>query len=309
MGKAPLDTRASYQQRPGPRNCPACESPSLEPYGALGGCAYARCRACRSILRAVEPSPAELEQLYRPDYARARGHGVELAVSRAKQATFRRHLRWLGPGQSRSLLEVGCSAGDGLLAARALGFEVTGIDRNPEAVALANRRLGDERARAVELQSFAPPASPFDAITLFDVLEHLPRVAEQLDTLRRSLRRGGHLLLVTPDATSLSARLFGRRWPHFLAEHLTLFSRAGLRSLLVRSGFEILRHRPALKSLSLAMVRHHFELYPHVAGARLLAALLVPPLERSVPLWAGEQAVLARVAAIAPTAAAGPLRA
>jgi hypothetical protein len=57
------------------------------------------------------------------------------------------------------------------------------------------------------------------------------------------LRPGGLLSLITPDQSSLLARVSGRRWveyhkPH---EHLYFFSRRLMRRLLERAGFEVVR--------------------------------------------------------------------
>ena len=68
-------------------------------------------------------------------------------------------------------LDVGCSTGFVVEAARDRGWDATGIDLNPSAVEFGRSRGLDLRTVALDHAGFA--AGSFDAISLFDVLEHL----------------------------------------------------------------------------------------------------------------------------------------
>lgn len=101
-----------------------------------------------------------------------------------------------------------------------------------------------------------PPES-FDAVTLWDVVEHVRDPAEALRAVRRLLRPGGTLALSTPNLRGLFPRLsqpVGRvtgYWTHpEPPAHLFQFSQATLSRLLERTGFrvvEVLHERTPLK--------------------------------------------------------------
>ena len=80
----------------------------------------------------------------------------------------------------------------------------------------------------------------FDVVAMHHVIEHMPDPMEQLREVFRVLRRGGALLLATPDFDSGCARRFGEcyRLLHD-STHISLFSADSVHRLLRDIGFVI----------------------------------------------------------------------
>jgi 2-polyprenyl-3-methyl-5-hydroxy-6-metoxy-1,4-benzoquinol methylase len=138
------------------------------------------------------------------------------------------------------LLDVGAGPGFLLSAARARGWDAVGVDPNEWAVRAAHDDLDVEvRLGSLEEQDFA--AESFDAITLMDVIEHVPVGGALLGIVNNLLRPKGVVALLTPDAGSRVSRLLGKRWPEVqrVPEHLVLYSAAGLAQVLRAQGFEV----------------------------------------------------------------------
>jgi hypothetical protein len=98
-----------------------------------------------------------------------------------------------------------------------------------------------------------------------------------------------------PNADSLAAKWFGKRWVLLLREHLWYFSPRTLAQLLEKSGFVLLRAQTQFVSFSLANVAGRLAQYPGplVAEARRCASL--PALRRiSITFPMGEMVVVAR---------------
>jgi SAM-dependent methyltransferase len=116
----------------------------------------------------------------------------------------------------------------------------------------ARRELGSEVLTGT-LESIRFPDQAFDVVTLWEVIEHLSDPMITLQEIRRILRPGGQLVLSTPDAGSLAARVSGRRWLGWrkVPEHLYFFDRSNLDRLLTRAGFVPVRHRYASLTVSL----------------------------------------------------------
>lgn len=208
-----------------------------------------RCRDCGLLYFAVPDEE-------RPDYWSTGGsrHNLEVysdpAVLRADRARFHRYLERMEreiPKASRRLLDYGCGTGTFLECALERGWEACGLDISEEAVRRARSRglpawtLG-EAPRELD--------APFDAVTLWDVLEHLDDLHGTLHSLSSFLRAGGRLFVETPDARyvlrrwSLSlarwtrGRLNGARF-FFYPDHRTYFSEATLSRLLDKHGFRV----------------------------------------------------------------------
>jgi 2-polyprenyl-3-methyl-5-hydroxy-6-metoxy-1,4-benzoquinol methylase len=104
------------------------------------------------------------------------------------------------------LVDVGCATGFFLDEAREAGWKVAGVDCSPWARSMAARQLGLETFESLT-EARENAAAPFQAVTLFQVLEHLADPAEALREVAAALEPGGTLVVETWDRESLVARL------------------------------------------------------------------------------------------------------
>ena len=140
------------------------------------------------------------------------------------------------------LLDLGCGVGNFLAAARDAGFDVTGVEFNASAVRFAQRHYGLHNVFAMRSEDFqaAHPQERFDVVTFFEVLEHQADPQRFLEIAKDCLVAGGFLALSVPNRERWQKGVETLDYP---PNHLTRWSRAALRSLLERNGFEILSMR------------------------------------------------------------------
>jgi SAM-dependent methyltransferase len=250
-----------------------------------------QCRGCGLAFRHPPLTASELSRLYSELPA-----DLYDAESAGRARTAVRHVRILArhasPGR---LLDVGCASGAFLSAAAEAGWQVVGVE---PARALCDKAAvvlgGRGRVICAPLEAAAPELGKFDAVTLWDVLEHVERPLDFLRVCGDLLKSGGHLLLNVPDIESLPARIMGARWPLLLPEHLTYFTRDSLDRCARLAGFEPLTQgrRPASFSVDYVLYRLGQHRIPFAAGARRLAArlgvargLLAVPLGELYAVW------------------------
>jgi SAM-dependent methyltransferase len=136
------------------------------------------------------------------------------------------------------VLDVGCGAGLFLASMAARGWTTVGVEPN-RAYAHALRSEHHLNVISGGIEALGPRSEPFDAVTMFDVIEHVPDPLDTLAHVRRLVRPGGVLVLTTPNVLSLERRLFGQHWQALQPpDHLTLFSSSGLQAMLRRAGFD-----------------------------------------------------------------------
>src|SRR5262249_49813047 len=138
--------------------------------------------------------------------------------------------------------DVGCGSGGSLGVARALGWQVTGIEVD-EAAAAKARRFASE-LYVGDLLSAPFAAGRFDVVSAFHVLEHVPEPVAGLRRLLAVLRGrlqwlapGGILIVEVPNAGGLGAAMFGKAWSGLeLPRHLSHFSPVTLRRAAEQAG-------------------------------------------------------------------------
>jgi SAM-dependent methyltransferase len=235
--------------------CVVCGSLDHRPYREQDGYTIVRCVGCGLRFISPQPSDAALNALYAEDYyvsEDSRGRGYDGYVTEAEnwRRTFRDRLRDL-PGKRGTLLDVGAATGFFVEQAKAAGWDASGVEPSTWAAEYARNELGAD-VQTGTLESLNVGDGSFDVVTLWEVIEHLPDPEATLAEIRRILRPGGVLVLSTPDAGSLAARLSGRRWLGWrkVPEHLFFFDRVNLDRLLQKAGFRPIRHRYASLTVS-----------------------------------------------------------
>jgi len=167
------------------------------------------------------------------------------------------------------LLDVGSGDGAFVHHMAGHGWDATGLDFSPAASELAARRGLRGRYLMGSLADHDLPLRSFDAVTMWQVLEHIGEPVAMMRHVRALLRPGGLLVASVPNIDGLSATLTGERWWGLdVPRHLVHYAPATLRRVIADAGLHVvdvrhfsLQYDPyALlhSSLDWAFTRRHF---------------------------------------------------
>jgi SAM-dependent methyltransferase len=138
------------------------------------------------------------------------------------------------------LLDVGCGDGEFLSRARERGWAVSGAEIDRRAVRRAVEARGLTGVRLVDVRDgLAGCGEGFDAVTAFDLVEHLPDPVALVSEMAARARPGGGVVVAVPRLDR-SPAVFDEvvdRPPH----HLTLWTPAALGRLMESAGLVDIR--------------------------------------------------------------------
>lgn len=247
--------------------CPSCELPDIAP--ACPQNRFCRCESCGLVFDNPRPSWEEITRFY----AAEDKYDEWLAELPARDRLWKRRLsRVLRHAKGGRLLDVGAGIGQFLHFARA-HFEVQGTEISPTARAIAKSRYGIELCQGT-LDDFRADR-PFDVITLFHVLEHVPFPGRTLAKARRLIRTGGIVVLAVPNDVDAWTSRRNRALRRLGIEKYRPFGELGIPALTL-TGSEIhLSHfthrslRAALERAGFSVIQETLDPFFSVEGMRL----------------------------------------
>jgi 2-polyprenyl-3-methyl-5-hydroxy-6-metoxy-1,4-benzoquinol methylase len=154
--------------------------------------------------------------------------------------------------QKGRLLDIGCATGVFLDMASKQGLEVEGLEVSRDLAAYARDNFG-LKVHCLDLAKDSLDSPPFDVITLFDLIEHIPNVNKMIKGCRNNLSDEGILIIRTPAEEGLlrdiakivyNASLRRIELPmlwFYSFEHIQSFSFRSLTRLLEIHDFSIIK--------------------------------------------------------------------
>lgn len=239
-------TNPEHKNIPAAPFCRACHATISIAHsrGEKDGYNLLSCQACGTVTADPFPTAEELTAFYQS----YRGSKMYKPKEKKKIRRAERRIgRLLSLTRGRHLLDVGCNMGYAVKAGLNLGLEARGIDIDPDTLDKARAAYGD-RFDCISVQDYAAQGHKADIIHTSEVIEHVPDPDGFTAALHKILSDDGILYLTTPDSGHWGVPRDFMSWdavkPPF---HITYFTRKGIRAILQRHGFEIIKFSFSLK--------------------------------------------------------------
>ena len=198
---------------------------------------FSRCLSCGHLYQNPMPHPQDLIDRYDEEYKE-----YEVENSENFFTLMRYGLRDAGffsfeqsfSGKKRSL-DLGCATGVLVKYLQDRGWDSEGLEvcRPAAEYGMKKRRV---KIHIASLEEANLPSETYDLIHFSHVIEHLPDINSFLAEVARIARKGGQVVITTPNRRSLQAAIMGSRWRSAIADHTHLFNTRELKFLLRRHG-------------------------------------------------------------------------
>ncbi len=213
--------------------CPSCNSNNVKYIGKihptnqfagktldfplLGGDLY-KCRDCYLYFRWPQLTKAELDRLYKEGDSNNWQHGLK------NRHDWQVAANWLNLKLSRgTVLDIGCLDGE-FLEYLEKGWHRYGIEINEVAAQKAEERRINIIAK--DFDQIDQLTKQFDAVTAFDVIEHVENPAHFLRQMARLTRTGGVMIISSGNTEARTWKFMGSKyWYCTIAEHISFINK------------------------------------------------------------------------------------
>jgi len=227
------------------RLCPTCNIEDEQFLFIKDGGSYIKCKNCEMIYLNPVFKDEHLEKHYRKNSAMQ----GEVVANDSEFYTFI-YSKGLDSIQkivkAGKILDIGCSAGGFLDIAKSKGWETYGVELNEKEAAFSKTKghvIYNDLLSNLQLQKM-------DAVTLWDVFEHLKDGKAYLNTIKSILSQNGVIFLQIPSADALAAKMLQEKCNMFDGiEHVNIYSFKSIKKLAFDCGFEIIHHESVISEI------------------------------------------------------------
>ncbi len=196
-----------------------------------------------------QPSSEKLPDYYKSEdyisHTDTRRNLFEKLYHVVRSISLKRKLKLINSfsSEEKNLLDVGCGTGDFLQIAQQNNWTVSGIEPNDKAREIANTKTNNSVYNTEHLLEFSEHS--FDIITLWHVLEHLPKLDEHISIVKSLLKEQGTLIIAVPNYKSFDAYYYKNFWAAFdVPRHLWHFSQDSISELFLKENMEVIKTVP-----------------------------------------------------------------
>lgn len=219
------------------RSCPVCGSKNEAEVFLKEGGRYVKCSDCKMVYLNPVFNNEALKDYYEQNHAfqsEIVENDSEFYISLYSKGVA--NIKKVNPN-AQNILDIGCSSGVFLDVAKAHGLHTFGIELNKSEYEFAKKKGHEVYNELLENISFS---QKFDAISMWDVFEHLKDGEKYLNLIKSLLNKNGVIFLQIPSSDSLAAKILQEKCNMFDGlEHVNLYGVQTIKKLAQKCGLKV----------------------------------------------------------------------
>lgn len=208
------------------------------------------CAGCKFLFTNPRPKEGDLGYYYESDeyisHSNSNKGLINSMYQTVRNITLKQKLKLLNSNISKGIiLDIGSGTGEFLNACKTNGWKTFGIE--PSELG-RNSCINKYKLDVREESGIADfNNETFDAITLWHVLEHIPKLQERVREIKRILKKNGVLIVAVPNPSCYDAAKYKEFWAAYdVPRHLYHFKPLDIKRLFANYGFDVDSVKPMM---------------------------------------------------------------
>ena len=236
--------------------CPVCNSKNNIPFINCKDFTVSQkvfviveCKDCGFKFTNPRPSENEIGSYYQSEdyisHSNTKKGVINLLYQTVRKYTLKQKINLINSlvNSKGNLLDVGCGTGEFLQACQENGWETLGIEPGESARSYGINTYYLNIKEEPVLEKLG--ANSFEIITLWHVLEHVPKLNERITELKKLIKPNGSIIIAVPNCTSLDAEMYREYWAAYdVPRHLYHFTPITIEKLFAKHGLKLQKTLP-----------------------------------------------------------------
>ena len=188
------------------------------------------------------------------------------------------------PARSR-VLDAGCATGD-FVDYISHTYYAAGYDVSADAIEIGRRRFPHIGRHLFEIKEFESRTIKYDAVCMWDVIEHLSEPDKTAEWLRDKLNPQGYLLISTPNIGAPFAKITKGKWTFMTPpEQISFFTKKAFKELADRLDMDMVAWRSRGKFANAGFILYKFNRVSNLKIPAPIIRLFEGPVLRKLHIY------------------------
>ena len=238
-------------------NCPVCNAAETTPFLTCIDNTVSRetfniveCSSCGFKYTNPRPEESKLGDYYKSEeyvsHSNTKQGFINSVYQIVRKYTLLKKFQLISrQKKTGKILDIGCGTGEFLKVFKDANWKTLGVEPDPDVRKIAIENYNLDIKEETEIKNFE--TGSFDVITMWHVLEHVPRLNERIEDLKRLVKLDGIIIIAVPNCDSFDAEIYKEFWGAYdVPRHLYHFSPKDINAIFKNHDLKVFRTLPMI---------------------------------------------------------------